>query len=226
MANDLSFLNNLNPTQKTPSNTQKSSDNSKKNNDAVSDFIKNFKSLMGVVGKVTEVAGAVNPVAKGVSMVNKAASSIGDVVNNSSNQTPRMLVDESGTYYDTTSDAFKQRLQQTNDMIEFKTPTGMSYEIQGVGGANNAEQQAPAESGTQTVTETQKTTPEEDEDTIEYIYKRGDTFGQVIKDLGLKTDKGLWGSDGDVAYYTKQLREQGIPGMVPIGKKIRLKRRK
>ena len=65
-----------------------------------------------------------------------------------------------------------------------------------------------------------------DPDTIEYTYKRGDTFGQVIKDLGLNTKKGLWGSDGDVAYYTKQLREQGIPGMVPIGTKIRLKRRK
>lgn len=67
---------------------------------------------------------------------------------------------------------------------------------------------------------------EDNSDTIEYTYKRGDTFGQVIKDLGLKTDKGLWGSDGDVAYYTKQLRQQGIPGMVPIGTKIRLKRRK
>lgn len=65
-----------------------------------------------------------------------------------------------------------------------------------------------------------------DPDTIEYTYKRGDTFGQVIKDLGLNTKKGLWGSDGDVAFYTKQLREQGIPGMVPIGTKIRLKRRK
>ena len=195
MANDLSFLNNLNPTQKTPSNTQQSSGNSKKSSDPVGDFIKNFKSLMGVVGKATEVAGAVNPVAKGISMVNKAASSIGDVANNSSNQIPRMLVDESGTYYDTTSDAFKQRLQQTNDMIKFKTPAGMSYEIQGVGGSNNAEQQAPAESGTQTVTETETITPEKDEDTIEYTYKRGDTFGQVIKDLCLKTDKGLWGSD-------------------------------
>lgn len=61
---------------------------------------------------------------------------------------------------------------------------------------------------------------------VEYTYKPGDTFGQVILDLGINTNKGLWGSDGDVAFYTKQLRQQGIPGMVPIGTKIRLKKRK
>lgn len=72
----------------------------------------------------------------------------------------------------------------------------------------------------------QNTSDDSSDDYIEYTYKKGDTFGQVIKDLGLKTNKGLWGSDGDVAYYTKQLRQQGIPGMVPIGTKIRLKRRK
>lgn len=73
----------------------------------------------------------------------------------------------------------------------------------------------------------ESTTDDDDEDDyVEYTYKRGDTFGQVIKNLGLDTGKGLWGSDGDVAYYTKQLRAQGIPGMVPIGTKIRLKRRK
>ena len=59
-----------------------------------------------------------------------------------------------------------------------------------------------------------------------YTYKKGDTFSQVIKDLGLATNNGLWGSNGDVAYYTKQLREQGIPGVVPVGRTIRLKRRK
>lgn len=64
------------------------------------------------------------------------------------------------------------------------------------------------------------------DDYVEYTYKPGDTFGQVILDLGIDTNKGLWGSDGDVAFYTKQLREQGIPGMVPIGTKIRLKKRK
>lgn len=66
---------------------------------------------------------------------------------------------------------------------------------------------------------------------IEYTYKPGDTFGQVITNLGLKTDKGLWGPDGDVAYYTQQLVDQGIwedgiPHNIPIGTTIKLRRRK
>ncbi len=63
---------------------------------------------------------------------------------------------------------------------------------------------------------------------VEYTYKPGDTFGQVIKDLGLNTDAGLWGSNGDVNYYTQQLVEQGAlnsRGNVPIGTVIKLKRR-
>lgn len=57
---------------------------------------------------------------------------------------------------------------------------------------------------------------------VSYKYKAGDTFGQVICNLGLKTGHGLWGPDGDVAYYTKQLNEQGIYGNIPIGKTIKL----
>lgn len=69
-----------------------------------------------------------------------------------------------------------------------------------------------------------------DSDTIEYTYKPGDTFGQVITDLGLKTDKGLWGDDGDVEYYAKQLDSQGVwpaggRGNIPIGTTIKLRRR-
>lgn len=74
----------------------------------------------------------------------------------------------------------------------------------------------------------------ETEDTgelIEYTYKPGDTFGQVITNLGLTTDKGLWGPDGDVAYYTQQLVDQGVwadgvPHNIPIGTTIKLRRRK
>ncbi len=65
-----------------------------------------------------------------------------------------------------------------------------------------------------------------DTDTTFYTYKDGDNFSDVIKRLGLTSGKGLWGSDGDVAYYTQQLREQGIPGMIPVGRTIRLKGRK
>lgn len=61
---------------------------------------------------------------------------------------------------------------------------------------------------------------------VKYTYKKGDTFGQVILDLGLNTSHGLWGSDGDVAYYTAQLNEQGIYGNIPIGTTIYLTPRK
>ena len=139
--------------------------------------------------------------------------------------------------------ANRPREEVTNDMsrgvqagITSANPllgAGMGLGNLALNNLNNNANTQPAEVQTETVDvqsttpeESTVETPEEDEDTIEYTYKRGDTFGQVIKDLGLKTDKGLWGSDGDVAYYTKQLRQQGIPGMIPIGTKIRLKRRK
>jgi hypothetical protein len=54
-------------------------------------------------------------------------------------------------------------------------------------------------------------------------------FGQKIVDLGLATDKGLWGSNGDVAFYTQQLYDQGAldaNGNLKIGVPIKLKRRK
>lgn len=73
--------------------------------------------------------------------------------------------------------------------------------------------------------------PEDDSEVIEYTYKPGDTFGQVIKDLGLGTANGLWGDNGDVNYYTQQLVDQGVwadgvPSNIPIGTTIKLKRRK
>ena len=70
-------------------------------------------------------------------------------------------------------------------------------------------------------------------DVVEYTYKPGDTFGQVILDLGLNTDRGLWGDDGDVEFYAKQLDDQlnksgvwhGVRDNIPIGTTIKLKRR-
>lgn len=69
------------------------------------------------------------------------------------------------------------------------------------------------------------------EDVVEFMLTRGNDpnyrgFGQKLVDLGLATDNGLWGENGDVAYYTKQLNDQGIYGNLPIGKTIRLTRRK
>ena len=54
-------------------------------------------------------------------------------------------------------------------------------------------------------------------------------FAQKILDLGIATDKGLWGADGDVAFYTQQLYDQGAlddNGNLKIGVPIRLRRRK
>lgn len=68
-------------------------------------------------------------------------------------------------------------------------------------------------------------------DTVTFSLPRGNDpnyrgFGQKLVDLGLATDNGLWGENGDVAYYTKQLNNQGIYGNLPIGRNITLKRRK
>lgn len=68
-----------------------------------------------------------------------------------------------------------------------------------------------------------------DSDTIYYTYKPGDTFGQVLVDLGLVSDRGLWGQGGDVDFYTQQLLSQNVMdryGNIPIGTTIRLQRRK
>lgn len=69
--------------------------------------------------------------------------------------------------------------------------------------------------------------PKKKDEVVSYTYKAGDTFGQVIRNLGLATSHGLWDPvDGDVAYYNKQLAEQGITGNIPIGTTIKLTKRK
>lgn len=83
-----------------------------------------------------------------------------------------------------------------------------------------------AEAGAQNASNT-----EDNSEVIEYTYKPGDTFGQVITNLGLRTNNGLWGPNGDVAYYTQQLVDQGVwedgvPHNIPIGTTIKLRRRK
>lgn len=47
-------------------------------------------------------------------------------------------------------------------------------------------------------------------DKITYSYVPGDTFGQVLLDLGLSDGSHLWGAGGDVEYYTRQLVEQNV----------------
>lgn len=60
---------------------------------------------------------------------------------------------------------------------------------------------------------------------VTYTYVKGDYFSKVLVKLGLDGGK-LWGKDGTVAYYTKQLVEQRVldkNGNVIIGKPFTLK---
>ena len=65
---------------------------------------------------------------------------------------------------------------------------------------------------------------EPDDGSVDYTYKKGDYFSKVLKELGL--DEGnLWGKNGTVKYYTKQLIEQNVldkNGNVIIGKPFNL----
>lgn len=68
---------------------------------------------------------------------------------------------------------------------------------------------------------------------VEYTYVKGDYFSKVIQRLGLATSNGLWGKNGDVAYYNAQLLQQGILNYyggkywnnIPVGTTIKLERR-
>lgn len=87
----------------------------------------------------------------------------------------------------------------------------------------NEQQEKPAEPAEPVVDE------EEDDEVVTYTYKPGDTFGQVLLNLGLSDGTNLWGQGGDVDFYTQQLREQNAlnsMGNIPIGTTIRLRRRK
>ena len=106
--------------------------------------------------------------------------------------------------------------------------TGIAENVFGT--SLNSEEQ-PQQQTEAPVEETPAPVEEDNSDVIEYTYKPGDTFGQVIKDLGLGTANGLWGDNGDVNYYTQQLVDQGVwadgvPSNIPIGTTIKLKRRK
>lgn len=70
---------------------------------------------------------------------------------------------------------------------------------------------------------------EDEGEVIEYTYKPGDTFGQVLLNLGLSDGSNLWGSGGDVEFYTQQLRNQNMldsRGNVKLGIPFKLRRRK
>lgn len=87
----------------------------------------------------------------------------------------------------------------------------------------------PTTSDTESNTESNTDSSSDDGTTGEEIVlnvKPGDTFGQMLLDNGLVTDKGLWGPDGDVEFYTKQLNDANHMNLIYPGQAIRLKRRK
>ena len=66
-----------------------------------------------------------------------------------------------------------------------------------------------------------------------YTYVEGDYFSAVIEKLGLSTENGLWGPNGDVNYYNEQLYKAGILNYyngqywnnIPVGTTINLESR-
>ncbi len=70
---------------------------------------------------------------------------------------------------------------------------------------------------------------EEEGEKVTYTYRPGDTFGQVLLNLGLSDGSNLWGQGGDVDFYTQQLRAQNaldLNGNIPIGTTFTLRKRK
>lgn len=78
-----------------------------------------------------------------------------------------------------------------------------------------------------TPTPTPTPTPVTNPDAVAYTYVEGDYFSKVLVDLGLD-ENNLWGEDGTVAYYTRQLVKQQVldeRGNVLIGVPFTLVRR-
>ena len=123
-------------------------------------------------------------------------------------------------------DKYKIKTPSAEEIAEYEKIT--AEDTPGVGELDNS---GTTKTGTSTNTNTDTGTNTDNEEIIEYTYRPGDTFGQVIKNLGLQTSNGLWDPNGDVEYYTQQLIDQGIwpngqRGNIPIGTTIRLRRRK
>lgn len=121
----------------------------------------------------------------------------------------RAKLGPSGAAFDPTMERIKQSAQNSKEG-ETITLTAVDTSEGPVG----APQEGPGTVGYDT-----------QEDIYEYTYAPGDNFGNVLIKMGLSDGRNLWGPNGDVAYYTQQLNNQGIYGNIPIGTKIRLRKR-
>ena len=181
--------------------------------DAISEFIKNYRRITNALEKSSELSDAVKE------KVTKDPNAVRVEFNNRLNDAKRKT---SGSpildiFRNAYLDSKAMELNNYLDSVAAQQTPKTVTEVETVTDTVQPETTAS--------TTTNDSTEDDEGEVIAYTYKKGDTFGQVLKDLGLKTYRGLWGKDGDVAYYTKQLRAQGIPGMVPIGKTIYLKKR-
>lgn len=102
--------------------------------------------------------------------------------------------------------------------------------LQNIRNRNNTAANSSPNIDVELETEPKAETKDEDEgEVIEYTYKPGDTFGQVLLNLGLSDGSNLWGSGGDVEFYTEQLKNQNMldsRGNVKLGIPFKLRRRK
>lgn len=106
----------------------------------------------------------------------------------------------------------------------------LGVDVDGLKGNTNTDAKTPSSTAQEAPAAT--TTPAPVEDTAEYVeytYKPGDTFGQVIKDLGLG-EGNLWGENGTVKYYTDQLWAEhpevfDSRGNIKVGHTIKLRKR-
>lgn len=105
-----------------------------------------------------------------------------------------------------------------------------AYRVTNGGGNNRStEAEAPKQEGPADAPKEEEKKEEKDEgEYVTFTYKPGDTFGRKILELGIATDHGLWGDDGDVAFYTQQLRKQNALdayGNLKLGKEFKLRKR-
>ena len=124
-------------------------------------------------------------------------------------QSERAKLGPSGSKFNPTMERIKQSVQNGKEGETITLTAGDTSE-----GPAGASQEGPGTIGYDT-----------QEGVYEYTYAPGDNFGNVLIKMGLSDGRNLWGPNGDVAYYTQQLNNQGIYGNIPIGTKIRLRKR-
>ena len=190
------------------------------NKETVDNFAQGFNSAAGLVGKEALpalAASALLPGGIGTGIMlqqgikaKKTKDALNKELNKSDYDRIVDIAQKSGyTPSDAEVDTFLQNIRNRNNTAANSSP--------------NIDVELETEPKAETKEE------EDDSDVIEYTYKPGDTFGQVLLNLGLSDGSNLWGSGGDVEFYTQQLMNQNMldqNGNVKLGIPFKLRRRK